>query len=80
MDNSTVIPVAPRIVKDLGPFLLATTEDTLALVLEAINAVLEIGDGEWLDPELARMLSEAALEVWTRNIKGTFLIFVWERK
>lgn len=47
-----------------------TTEDTLTLVLEAISVIVEVAEGKWLDPELARILSQAALDVWARNIKG----------
>ena len=71
VEDNTIVSLAPRIIKDLGPFLLVTSEDTLALVLEAINVVVQIDDGKWLEPELARLLSQAVLEVWTKNFKGT---------
>jgi len=70
MNDNAVVPIAARTVKDLGPFLIATTEDTLTLVLEAVNVVIQIDDGKWLNPELAQVLTQAVLEVWTRNIKG----------
>ncbi|KAF8498357.1 ARM repeat-containing protein [Gautieria morchelliformis] len=76
VDDSAIVPIAPRIIKDLGPFLLVTSEDTLALVLEAINVVVEIDDGKWLDPELAQLLSQAVLEVWTKNIKDPILLSI----
>lgn len=65
-----MVNLAPRIIRDLGPLLTTTTEDTLTLVLETISVVVEVGEGKWLDPELARLLSQAALDIWTRNIKG----------
>ncbi|KIJ34652.1 hypothetical protein M422DRAFT_76407 [Sphaerobolus stellatus SS14] len=76
MDNNTVVPLAPRMIKDLGPFLAATTEDTLTLVLEAINVIIEIDDGNWLTPELGQALSQAVLQVWTRNIKDPITLSV----
>jgi importin-9 len=70
VEDSLIVSLAPRIIKDLGPFLLVTSEDTLVLVLEAIGVVVQIADGKWLEPELAQLLSQAVLEVWTKNIKG----------
>ncbi|KAF8522163.1 ARM repeat-containing protein [Hysterangium stoloniferum] len=74
--DNVVISIAPRIIKDLGPFLLVTTEDTLALVLEAIRAVVQIDDGKWIDVDLALPLSQAVLEVWTKNIKDPLLLSI----
>ncbi|KAF8577246.1 ARM repeat-containing protein [Ramaria rubella] len=76
VEDSALVSLAPRIIKDLGPFLLLTSEDTLALVLEAITVVVQIDDGKWLDPELARLLSQAVLEVWTKNIKDPILLSI----
>lgn len=61
--------LAPRIAKDLGPFLLITSEDTLSLVLEALSVVVEI-EGDWMTPQLAGDLVTAVLDVWTKNVKG----------
>ena len=69
-DDSALTPFAPRIAKDLGPFLLATTEDTLSLVLETLSVVIEVGGSTWLTPELASSLVVAVLEVWMKNTKG----------
>lgn len=71
VEDSAIVSLAPRIIKDLGPFLLVTSEDTLALVLEAVGVVIQIDNGKWLDPGLAQLLSQAILEVWTKNVKGT---------
>jgi hypothetical protein len=71
IDVAALAPVAPRMVRDLGPFLLETTEDTLSLVLETLASVVEVQDGGWLTVDLARDLVLALLEVWTKNIKGT---------
>lgn len=67
--QSSLGPLAPRIAKDLGPFLLVTSEDTLSLVLEALSVVVEI-EGDWMTPQLAGDLVTAVLDVWTKNVKG----------
>lgn len=54
----------------MGPFLLATTEDTLSLVLETMSVVLEVDKGSWLSPDLAQSLVLAVLEIWAKNNKG----------
>lgn len=63
----------PRIAKDLGPFLLVTTEDTLSLVLETLSVVVEVDESKWLTPELANSLVLAVLDVWAKNNKGGLL-------
>ena len=68
--HSSLGPLAPRIAKDLGPFLLVTSEDTLTLVLEALSVVVEI-EGDWMTTQLAGDLVTAVLDVWTKNVKGT---------
>lgn len=65
----------PRIAKDLGPFLLATTEDTLTLVLETLSVVVEVDGSKWLTTELANSLVLSVLEVWAKNNKG-MLFFI----
>lgn len=69
-EDSALVPFAPRIAQDLGPLILVTSEDTLSLVLEALSVVLEVDQGQWLTPELAGSLVNAALEVWNKNNKG----------
>ena len=64
------MPLAPRIAKDIGPFLPVTSEDTLTLVLETLAAVVEIEEGRWVDADLARALITACLDVWMKNNKG----------
>ncbi|KAF7303143.1 ARM repeat-containing protein [Mycena kentingensis (nom. inval.)] len=66
-DGPTLSPFAPRIAKDLGPFLLATSDDTLSLVLETLEVVISVDKGRWLTADLADSLVSAILEVWTRN-------------
>lgn len=70
MGDSNILPVAFRIAKDLGPFLLATTEDTLSLVLETLSSILNVGKGTWITADLAEQLTTAMLQVWSRNNKG----------
>lgn len=67
--HSSLGPLAPRIAKDLGPFLLVTSEDTLTLVLEALSVVVEI-EGDWMTTQLAGDIVTAVLDVWTKNVKG----------
>lgn len=67
--QSSLVPLAPRIAKDLGPFLLVTSEDTLTLVLEALSVVVEI-EGDWMTSQLAGDLATAVLDVWAKNVKG----------
>jgi hypothetical protein len=64
--------IIPRITRDLGPFLLETSEDTLSLVLETISVLCGVGDGSWFTTELAGALTTALLDVWPKNIKGAF--------
>lgn len=71
-EESILVPYAPRIAKDLGPFLGVTSEDTLTLVLETLSVLLEIDDGKWLTPDLASALVIASLEVWHKNNRGTY--------
>jgi hypothetical protein len=73
-DDAALAPFVPRIAKDLGPFLLVTTEDTLSLVLETLSVVIEVDGSKWLTPELANSLVLAVLEVWTKNNKGEFWV------
>ena len=69
-DASTLSPFAPRIAKDLGPFLHVTSDDTLSLVLETLSVVIQIDKGNWITTELADSLVQAILDVWTKNNKG----------
>ncbi|TFK26759.1 ARM repeat-containing protein [Coprinopsis marcescibilis] len=73
-DDSVLVPYAPRIAKDLGPFLGVTSEDTLSLVLETLSVVLEIDSGKWLTPELASALVVVSLEVWHKNNRDPLFI------
>ncbi|KAJ7724258.1 ARM repeat-containing protein [Mycena metata] len=73
-DASTLSPFAPRIAKDLGPFLLLTSDDTLSLVLETLSVVVQVDKGSWLTPELADSLVRAILEVWTKNNKDPIFL------
>ncbi|THH14476.1 hypothetical protein EW146_g5852 [Bondarzewia mesenterica] len=70
LDDSVLETLAPRIAKDLGPFLLQTTDDTLSLVLETLSVVVEINNGDWLNVKLGNDLIYALLEVWSKNLKG----------
>ncbi|KAI0756104.1 ARM repeat-containing protein [Daedaleopsis nitida] len=67
VDDAVAMPFAARIAKDIGPFLPATSEDTLTLVLETLSVVVQIDGGKWLTEDLARALVAAILQVWTKN-------------
>jgi importin-9 len=69
-DNDGLIPYMARIAKDLGPFMLVTSEDTLSLVLETLSVVIQVDSSSWLTPDLANSLTIAVLEVWAKNNKG----------
>jgi hypothetical protein len=58
-----------RIIGDLGPYLAEATEETLALVLETIRAVIGV-DGTILDASSTQQLVDAILHVWTTNARG----------
>lgn len=65
-------PLAPRIVNDIAPFLAMTSEDTLALVLDTLSVVVEIGGGDWITTELANAIVNAVFDVWYKNQRGLF--------
>ncbi|EDR15931.1 uncharacterized protein LACBIDRAFT_242896 [Laccaria bicolor S238N-H82] len=75
-DDSVLVPFAPRIAKDLGPFMLLTSEDTLSLVLETLSVVVEVDQGKWLTHDLADSLVVAVLEVWHKNNKDPIFISI----
>lgn len=74
IDDSALLPAVPRISRDIGPFLLQTTEDTLSLVLETLSVVVEVDESKWMTSDLANDLVIALLEVWTKNIKGDYIV------
>lgn len=70
LEDSILLPVAPRIAGDLGPLLLMTTEDTLALVLETVSVIVAVQNAKWLTTDLARSIVSAVLQVWVKFNKG----------
>ncbi|KAL0951964.1 hypothetical protein HGRIS_008615 [Hohenbuehelia grisea] len=76
-EDSAIEPFVLRIAKDLGPFLLITSEDTLSLVLESLSVVLEVSNGAWMTPELANNLVLAILEVWAKNNKDPIFLSIF---
>ncbi|KAK7464422.1 hypothetical protein VKT23_006589 [Stygiomarasmius scandens] len=76
-DDSALTPFIPRIAKDLGPFLLVTSEDTLSLVLETLAVVVEVDKGKWLTQELASALVVSTLEVWNKNNKDPIFLSIF---
>ncbi|KAI0275362.1 ARM repeat-containing protein [Gloeopeniophorella convolvens] len=70
------LAIVPRIARDLGPFLLETTEDTLTLVLETLSALSDVGSGTWLTPDLADALTVALLDVWPKNIRDPIFLSI----
>ncbi|KAF5352862.1 hypothetical protein D9756_006082 [Leucocoprinus leucothites] len=75
-EDGALVPFAPRIAKDLGPFLPAATEDTLGLVLETLSVVVEVDKGTWITPELASSLIHAILDVWHKNNRDPIFISI----
>ncbi|KAF7302737.1 ARM repeat-containing protein [Mycena chlorophos] len=73
-EGPTLSPFAPRIAKDLGPFLLVTSDDTLSLVLETLSVIIAVDKGRWITSELASSLVTAILEVWTSNNKDPIFL------
>lgn len=49
-----------------------TSEDTLALVLDTLSVVVEIGGGDWITTELANAIVNAVFDVWYKNQRGLF--------
>ncbi len=76
VDDPVALPFAPRIAKDIGPFLPVTSEDTLTLVLETLAVVVQIDNGKWITEDLARALVTAILEVWMKNNKDPIFISI----
>ncbi|KAH9973321.1 ARM repeat-containing protein [Lactifluus volemus] len=66
----------PRIIRDLGPFLLETSEDTLSLVLETVSVLSGVANGSWFTRDLAEALTAALLDVWPKNIKDPIFLSI----
>ncbi|KII94307.1 hypothetical protein PLICRDRAFT_50286 [Plicaturopsis crispa FD-325 SS-3] len=75
-EDSALVPFVPRIAKDLGPFLMATSDDTLGLVLDTLSVVVEVDGSKWITADLANSLVLAVLEVWTKNIKDPIFLSI----
>ncbi|KAI9453938.1 hypothetical protein F5148DRAFT_451505 [Russula earlei] len=70
--------MVPRIIRDLGPFLLETSEDTLSLVLETVSVLSAVAKGSWFTTDLAVALAAALLDIWPKNMKDLiFLSLPW---
>ncbi|CCA73674.1 related to KAP114-Member of the karyopherin-beta family, nuclear import [Serendipita indica DSM 11827] len=66
-DDKPIAPMGPRIVAALSPFMTSVTEDSLALVLEALSTVVQVDGGKWLTPELATQVVQLMLQTYARN-------------
>ena len=64
------MPLAPRIARDLTPFLPEATEESLTLIVEALLSVIDMDESAWLTPELTAPLVLAMMDVWVKNVKG----------
>lgn len=64
-------PLAPRIIASLGPLLSQTSEDTLVLILETVQAVSV--EDELTPPEVYSNVVRAALEAWGPHAEGKAL-------
>ncbi|KAI0829067.1 ARM repeat-containing protein [Trametes gibbosa] len=76
IDDAVAVLMAPRIAKDIGPFLPVTSEDTLTLVLETLAVVVQIDEGKWITEDLARSIVVAILDVWMKNNKDPIFISI----
>lgn len=74
-----MVAVAPRMIHNLGPLLLSTTEDTLTLILGTLDVSLQIDNGRWLTPDLTASISSALLEIWVKNARGRSLPLIYVR-
>ena len=71
--------MAPRIVAALSPFMASVTEDSLALVLEALSTVVQVDGGKWLTPELATQVVQLLLQTYARNANGEWTHYLITR-
>ncbi|KAG8780119.1 hypothetical protein FRC20_008445 [Serendipita sp. 405] len=67
-DDKPIAPMGPRIIAALAPFMDTVTEDSLALVLEALSTVTQVDNGKWLTPELATNIVGILLKNYARNV------------
>lgn len=75
LDSAITVPFAPCPMCMLGPFLLATLEDMLNLIMDTFMKVLGLNNGSWLASDLATLLTQVLLEVWSKNAKGALVPF-----
>ncbi|KAI9510750.1 ARM repeat-containing protein [Russula earlei] len=68
------LAMVPRIIRDLGPFLLETSEDTLSLVLETVSVLSAVAKGSWFTTDLAIALTAALLDIWPKNMKDPIFL------
>lgn len=57
------------------PLITQAGEEVLALVLESLRAVVGV-DEDALEPTLMGQLADVLLDVWAKNVKGSFSIFL----
>ncbi|KAG8901625.1 hypothetical protein FRB99_005185 [Tulasnella sp. 403] len=74
--HQAILPLAARIGNDLLPFLPETSESALALVIEALLAVIDLDGSKWLTPDLTVTLARALIDVWIKNVKDPILLSV----
>ncbi|EJU02679.1 ARM repeat-containing protein [Dacryopinax primogenitus] len=70
------LPFGERITRVLAPLLTQSTEDTLTQVLETLNAVVKLQDGEWMTEALAGELAAGLLRVLDENAKDMIFVSV----
>ncbi|KAJ8502778.1 hypothetical protein ONZ45_g11445 [Pleurotus djamor] len=73
-DDKNLQPYVERITKDLGPFLLVTSEELLSLVLDTLSVVIKVSSGSWISHDLASSLVIALLDVWSKNSKDPIFV------
>ncbi len=60
-----------RILSRLASYLREANEETLALILETIRAVVGV-DGSVLNQQATAQLTEEVLNVWKENVEGPY--------
>ncbi|KAF8870248.1 ARM repeat-containing protein [Mucidula mucida] len=76
-DDAALTPFMARIARDMGPFIMQTSEDTLSLVLETLSVIVAVDKGTWMTSDLAHALVHAILDVWAKNNKDPILLSIF---
>jgi hypothetical protein len=73
IDAETLGRFSQRILSDLVPFLAQASENSLALVMETIRAVIGV-DASILNAEATSQLVNVIFQVWQAHPEGSFIV------